>query len=309
MLFQSGVTLVAAKANAMIMATHATPSTAAATRTGDLRRSSRDNVDMPAVSQGLVEFANHHREPAAPGIEIIETPRYTIKLQPDFPIPGPNSVAWLRCRMSEVDEVIDEVHAAVAPRHLPIMWTLDPETRPPDLGDHLTAHGIAPDPGSPEAAVMVLPIDASIESPQVSGIAMLDALADPGSFRNADAVNSESFESPPRPDGALERRRVNQVKAGNRRVILATIDGEPAGSAGLTLYPPMGAIINGGAVRAKFRGLGVYRAMVAARLEMAREANVTGLAVWGGPMSAPILTRLGFQTVGWRRFYVDTSTV
>jgi len=53
----------------------------------------------------------------------------------------------------------------------------------------------------------------------------------------------------------------------------------------------------------------VYRAMVARRLEMAREANVAGLVVWGGPMSAPILTRLGFQTVGWRRFYVDTSTV
>jgi len=42
---------------------------------------------------------------------------------------------------------------------------------------------------------------------------------------------------------------------------------------------------------------------------MAREAKVAGLVVWGGPMSAPILTRLGFQTVGWRRFYVDTSTV
>jgi len=44
-------------------------------------------------------------------------------------------------------------------------------------------------------------------------------------------------------------------------------------------------------------------------LLLAREANVAGLVVWGGPMSAPILTRLGFQTVGWRRFYVDTSTV
>jgi len=26
-------------------------------------------------------------------------------------------------------------------------------------------------------------------------------------------------------------------------------------------------------------------------------------------MSAPILARLGFQTVGWRRFYLDTSAV
>src|SRR5438445_10890394 len=74
-----GATLVAAKANAMIRAAHATPSTAADTRMGDLRRSSRDNVDMPAVSQGLVEFANQHRDPPAPGIELIVTPSYPIK--------------------------------------------------------------------------------------------------------------------------------------------------------------------------------------------------------------------------------------
>jgi len=57
----------------------------------------------------------------------------------------------------------------------------------------------------------------------------------------------------------------------------------------------------------KFRGRGVYRAMVAARLEMAREAGVPGVSVWGGPMSRPILTRLGFEQVGWRRFYLDET--
>jgi GNAT superfamily N-acetyltransferase len=101
----------------------------------------------------------------------------------------------------------------------------------------------------------------------------------------------------------LERRRENQFAAGNRRVILATFRGEAAGSSGLSLYPPDGAIINGGAVRAKFRGRGIYRAMVAKRLEMAREAGVAGLLVWGGPMSAPILARMGFEKVGYRRFY------
>ena len=108
---------------------------------------------------------------------------------------------------------------------------------------------------------------------------------------------------------AQERRRLNQLDAGNRRVLLATVDGEPAGSAGLTLYAPAGAIINGGAVRERFRGRGVYRAMVAARLAMARDAGVPGLSVWGGPMSAPILRRLGFETVGWRRFHVDESAL
>jgi GNAT superfamily N-acetyltransferase len=67
-------------------------------------------------------------------------------------------------------------------------------------------------------------------------------------------------------------------------------------------------MITGGAVRPEFRGRGIYRAMVAARLEIARRAGVAGLAVWGAEMSAPILDRLGFEKVGWRRFYPDRST-
>jgi GNAT superfamily N-acetyltransferase len=106
----------------------------------------------------------------------------------------------------------------------------------------------------------------------------------------------------------LERRRLDNLAAGNRRLLLATVDGEPAGSAGLTLFPPAAAILNGGAVRPKFRGRGIYHAMVAARLRIARDAGVTGgLTVWGGHMSAPILTKLGFEKAGWRRFYLDTS--
>jgi GNAT superfamily N-acetyltransferase len=89
-------------------------------------------------------------------------------------------------------------------------------------------------------------------------------------------------------------------------MLLATVDGEPAGSSGLALFPPAGAIINGGAVLERFRGRGVYRAMVLERLRIAREAGAAGLSVWGGPMSAPILERLGFEKVGWRKFYLQT---
>ena len=291
---------------------------------------------MPAVSQALVEFANHHRMPPAPGVEVIVTPRYQVTLQPDFPIPGPNNVSWIRCRPDESDEVIREARATISPRHLPVMWTLDPETEPPDFADHLTAHGIHPDPHGSEFEVMVLPIDATIEAPEVSGLEIRDALADPSTFRSANAAAAEAFGQVPSPlqePGArraplqtrgsgrgawenddpgyiamLERRRLNSLAAGNRHWLLAVVDGEPAGAGGLALFPPGGATVNGGAVRPKFRGRGVYRALVAARLEIARRAGVAGLAVWGGDMSRPILAGLGFETVGWRRFYLDTTT-
>lgn len=261
---------------------------------------------------GLIDFANHFRLPAAPGVEVIETPRYRIVLQPDFPVAGPNSAAFIRCRPDEADEVIAEVRSIVAARHLPLMWTLDPETEPADFATHLERYGILPDPHGPEAAVMILPVDAQLEPVAVDGLEMHDALRDLETFRRADAVNAEAFDSrtvddDPETIASQERRRRNWLAAGNRRLLLATVQGEAAGSAGLTLYPPEGATINGGAVLPRFRGRGVYREMVRVRLEMAREAGVQGLGVWGGHMSAPILYRLGFLKVGWRRFYVDAS--
>lgn len=295
------------------MAIQAAPTIAPATRSTSHRLRARDNMRMARVSQGLIEFANHFRQPPSPGVEITDTPRYRITLQPDYPIPGPNGVSWIRCAPGEADDVIDEVHATVSPRHLPLMWLIDPDTTPADFADDLAAHCVFPEPEAPEVAVMVLPIDASIDPPTVDGLAMHDALASPEAFRSADRVNGVAFGDPergstPEQMAAQERRRHDFLAAGNRRVLLATVDGEPAGSAGLTLYPPAGAIINGGAVMPEFRGRGIYRALLAARLEMARQAGAGGVAVWGGPMSAPILAKVGFEKVGWRRFYLDRST-
>jgi len=268
---------------------------------------------MPAVSQALIEFANHHRQPASPGVERMVTPRYQITLQPDFPIPGPNNVSWIRCRPDDADEVIREARATIAPRHLPVMWTLDPETEPPDFADHLARHGVYPDPHGSEFAVMVLPTEATVGAPAIAGLQIRDALADAATFSSAAAAAAEAFNDRSHGDdpefiAMEERRRLNLRAAGNRHLLLAEIDGEPAGSAGIILFPPAGAAITGGSVRPKFRGRGVYRALVAARLDIARKAGVSGLVVWGGDMSAPILSRLGFQKVGWRRFYLDTTT-
>jgi GNAT superfamily N-acetyltransferase len=269
---------------------------------------------MPAVSQALIDFANQRRQELAPGIEIIITPRYRASIQPDFPIPGPNSVSWIRCRAEEADEVIREARALFASRHLPFAWILEPGAEPSDFADHLVAHGAHPDPHGAEAKVMVLPVEATVEAAPIAGLEIRDALTDLDTFRKADAAAAEAFEAvvpTAGPDylAMLDRRRLNFRAEGNRHWLLATVDGEPAGAGGIILHPPGGAIINGGSVRPKFRGRGIYRALVGARLEIARQAGVAGLIVWGGDMSGPILAGLGFKTVGWRRFYVDTTTV
>ena len=156
---------------------------------------------------------------------------------------------------------------------------------------------------------MVLPCDADLNTAHFDGLGMEDALANSFIFRAAVAANDEAFGNETHADArTLEQRRRNFVAAGNKYLLLASVDGEPAGSGSLTVDGPEGAAMNGGAVRPKFRGRGIYRALVAARLQIARDLGAAGLAVWGGPMSAPILERLGFTKVGWRRFYLDTTT-
>jgi GNAT superfamily N-acetyltransferase len=278
-----------------------------------MRRRVRENDAMAAVSQTLIEFAMSHRIGQAPGIEVMVTPRYQITVQADFPVAGPNSVSWIRCRPDEVDEVVREARAAFAARHLPFMWTLDPGTEPADLAQRLARHGIHPDPHGEESTVMVLPADAPVAMPKLDGLEIHDALADDAKFLAATNAAAEAFGAPPFWQDAeglarQRRRRVNLVAGGNHRLLLATFQGEPAGAGSLTLFPPAGALINGGSVRPKFRGRGIYRALVAARLEIARREGAAGLVVWAGAMSGPILARVGFLPVSWRRFYVDIST-
>lgn len=266
---------------------------------------------MGAFSQ-LAEFGRSHRMPAGPGIEVVETARYRVQLMPDFPIPGPNHVEFIRCTAADAGEVIAEVRALASRRGLPLNWILDPDTLPADFPEHLKAHGIVPDAHDDLSKVMVLPATAEIDLPDVAGLELHDALADLESFTRAERVSAEAFSDvhygTPLPiDAQRGRRFANHKAAGNRRIVLATLGGEPAGAGSLTLFPPDGAAMNGGAVRSRFRGRGVYRALVAARLRIARDAGAAGLVVWGGKMSAPILERLGFRTVSWRRFYVETS--
>lgn len=268
---------------------------------------------MAAVSQALIDFANQVRSEPGPGVEVRSTARYHLTLQPDMPAAGPNSVSFIRCNAGEVDGVVREVRALVAPRHLPLMWTLDPGTQPPDLAERLAAYGVVPDPHGESFDVMVLSVTAAPAEQPVPGLEIVDALSSAEAFRQADAVSGAAFRSTLARDTPgyaeqLERRRAGQRAAGNRHILLATVDGEPAGTGGLTLRPPGGALMNGGAVRPEFRGRGVYRAIVAARLDIVRRAGLPGVSVWGGQMSGPILARLGFVKVGWRKFYVDTST-
>jgi predicted acetyltransferase len=78
---------------------------------------------------------------------------------------------------------------------------------------------------------------------------------------------------------------------------LGWIDGQPVASAAAT-FGVDGALLNGAAVDTRFRGRGAYRALVHACWRDAERRGAPLLVTQAGSMSAPILGRLGFRTIG-----------
>lgn len=76
----------------------------------------------------------------------------------------------------------------------------------------------------------------------------------------------------------------------------AWVDGRMA-SVGRATFASVGVFLSGGATLEWARGRGAYRAVVRARWDAAVERGTPVLAVGAGPMSRPILERLGFRQV------------
>ena len=79
-------------------------------------------------------------------------------------------------------------------------------------------------------------------------------------------------------------------------IFAAWLDGRMA-SVGRAIYTRAGAYLMGGSTAAWARRRGAYRAVVRARWDEAVRRGTPALAVGAGPMSRPILERLGFEQV------------
>ena len=94
------------------------------------------------------------------------------------------------------------------------------------------------------------------------------------------------------------------VTDGTSSVYLAYIDGKPVGF-GRAVFAPWAALLLGGATVPEARGNGVYTSIVHARWQEAVARGVPRIVVSAGPMSAPILERLGFERLGRVRLLRD----
>lgn len=100
------------------------------------------------------------------------------------------------------------------------------------------------------------------------------------------------------------RTAADTVPAGRGGCLVAYLHGRPVGAAGLAVGDHV-ARLWGGSVLEEARGRGVYRALLAGRLDYAREHGLTmGLVKGRVQTSAPILRRAGFTVFGQERSFV-----
>ncbi len=206
--------------------------------------------------------------------------------------------------------VFDEVQARVQERGgTGARIQVTPRSQPPDLGHRLVTRGFTPLAESDLMARELAPASpGSNARPLVSpeGVEVREVRTDDDYRAYGRVVDDVFHEPPPSPEVEAEffqmfrRARDAGEPTG---LFLARAEGVPAGIGGSHRVGPV-LFLTGGGVAESHRHRGVYRALVAARLEAAQPTGAEiALTIARRATSGPILERLGFRRVGPVRLY------
>jgi GNAT superfamily N-acetyltransferase len=181
-------------------------------------------------------------------------------------------------------------------------WVADSAT-PSDLCDRLTALGAEPEV---ELAAMVR----DEPPPAADGVTVrpIESLEEHLASRE---LVWEAFDVPEDVRAAGRAQRVqawrDYVAMDHQVIFVALLDDTIAAGASVILTPSGGFLL-GGNTRPELRGRGAYRALVRARWDEAERRGTPLLGVHAGPMSRPILERLGFRTVSHVHVFADHAS-
>jgi GNAT superfamily N-acetyltransferase len=247
--------------------------------------------------QELAEDADHHvariPEPARRHI----ASRFTVVFSPSN---AQSATSRVRVGAEDLDDTIAEVRRVVRETgYVRNVWTVGPSCRPEGLAGRLRERGFAPatrPPYEPTVTAMALSRPPAFGASTAVEVRLA---RDVDEYRHAIRIAMEVFnETPEGAAGWLEA--VPSLWAAHDGVhlftVLAFMDGRPVGF-GFGSVAGSAMLLGGSGVVEAARGRGVYRALVAARGELARRLGHQGLIVHAGSMSKPILEQCGFETV------------
>ncbi|MEU6239161.1 GNAT family N-acetyltransferase, partial [Kitasatospora sp. NPDC047058] len=237
-------------------------------------------------------------QPGTPAARIEHTPHVVRQS-------GPASV-WNGILWSGLDAGTADAAIAEQVRHYTALgqdfeWTLYAHDRPADLGERLAAAGFTPEEPETLLVAEVADLVRRTEGTAAPAGIELREVTDEAGVAQVVAVHEAAFGT----DGTrLGRRILAQLAESPEtfRVHLAIAheDGReiPVCSARTELYPGTGfAGLWGGGTLERWRGRGVYRALVAHRARIAADLGYEYLRVDASDQSRPILERLGFAAL------------
>jgi GNAT superfamily N-acetyltransferase len=242
------------------------------------------------LAEMLSLFDRFERREAVPvGHRLERTPFLTREID----APGrPSWIAWSDLADVDVDAVIADEVAYWTALAQEVEWKVYAHDRPADLRERLLAAGFEPDEEEELMALDVRQAPAWVEAEGGHAVRVV------GPEGLDDVATVMAVVWPDEVDRFMVRYGHDGVAATERTRFFVAYDGAAPVAAGWTeasgpFTPFLG--LWGGAVLPSHRGRGVYRAVVAARARHARASGYRFLTVDAGPMSRPILERLGFQ--------------
>jgi GNAT superfamily N-acetyltransferase len=216
-----------------------------------------------------------------------------------------NEVVVSRVAAADADGVVRDTIAMYAAAGVPFRWSVGPLTEPAGFGANLAAHGFRRSEGrgmaiAPAAWVAAAAPPADVTVERITGATVDDYLA-----------TSDAGWELPEAAGERAARRDDHERAlatGRYHYFLARRGGEPAGTAGF-ITKPRSAYLVGGVVLPAFRGTGVYRALLDARMRAIASLGLPLATTMARESSAaPILARLGFETLFHSQMYYWAPT-
>jgi GNAT superfamily N-acetyltransferase len=233
------------------------------------------------------------------GAYLLPRPSYETVVTDDYTyVAGPRNAWVLQIREPNVEWARAESRR----RGLSLVEWWVGWTAPASLADHLLGAGLVPD-DEPVLTGMT-----SAAEPPAAAHVDVRPIETLEQYLEALAVDWEVW---PLSEEDRAQRRATEVDrfdaehaAGTAHHWAAYDNGRPVGF-GRGIDMEQGVALMGGAVLPEARGRGVYRALVRARWDHAVARDTPLLVVQAGPMSGPILDRLGFERHGQIRLFAD----
>jgi hypothetical protein len=259
------------------------------------RPGTRSSTLRPEVFDAALELAENANTyvPLAAGDERVTTDRYVLWMGARGDEPGWNVAQRFRFEPEELGEVRAEIYGHLRSHgRTACTWEVGSSAAPADLVERLLAAGLSEEEGS-SAVGMVLTEWPAAEVPDGVEVRRAGSQADEAI---AAEIAAAAF------GGSVRPRPHNPSSP--VVTYLAYLDGEPIGRA-TGAFSDYGVSLFGGAVLPAARGRGAYRGLVLARFADAAARGTPFAATQGGPMSRPILARLGFREVCELRTLLD----